>query len=74
MYSRTLKRRVTNFEAAQKDASGTRSGPERLFVRICGQISGGRKWKCKKTKEMTGDGVSERSEEKIEFRAVATPL
>jgi hypothetical protein len=74
MYSRTLKRRVTNFKVAKKDASGTRSGPKRLFVRICGQISGDRKWKCQKTKEMTGDGVSERSEEKIKFRAVATPL
>jgi hypothetical protein len=67
MYSRTLKRR-------RNDASGRRSGPERLFGRICGQISGGRKWKCQETKEKTGDGVSERSEERIKFRAVATPL
>src|SRR5258708_26652997 len=31
MYSRTLKRRVATFGAAQKDASGTRRGPEATF-------------------------------------------
>jgi hypothetical protein len=31
MYSRTLKRRVTNFEGAQKDASGRRRGPKAAF-------------------------------------------
>src|SRR5260370_37494948 len=31
MYSRILKRRMRTFEAAQKDASGTRRGPEAAF-------------------------------------------
>src|SRR5712691_3114497 len=31
MYSTILKRRVTSFEAAQKDASGTRRGPDVAF-------------------------------------------
>jgi hypothetical protein len=48
--------------------------PKRLFVWICGQISEGRKYKWQEKKEMSGDGASERSEEKTEFWAVATPL
>src|SRR5258708_21750378 len=31
MYSTILKRRVTSFDAAQKDASGTRRGPDAAF-------------------------------------------
>ena len=48
--------------------------PKRLFVQICGQISRGRNQKWQEKKEMSGDGASERSEEKTEFWAVATPL
>jgi hypothetical protein len=47
---------------------------KRLFVWICGQISDGRKSKWQENKEMSGDGASERSKEKTEFWAVATPL
>jgi hypothetical protein len=48
--------------------------PKRLFVWICSQVSDGRKYKWQEKKEMSGDGASERSEEKSEFWAVATPL
>jgi hypothetical protein len=48
--------------------------PKRLFVWSCGQVSDGRKYKRHGKKEMSGDGGSERSEEKTEFWAVATPL
>jgi len=47
---------------------------KRLFVWICGQISGGRKEKWQEKKEMTGDGAWEWSGKKNEFWAVATPL
>jgi hypothetical protein len=48
--------------------------PKRLFVWICGQVSDGRKYKWQEKKEMSDDEASERSEEKTEFWAVATPL
>ena len=53
---------------------GREEVPKRLFLWICGQVSSGRKEKWQEQKEMTGDGASERSEEKTEFWAVATPL
>ena len=47
--------------------------PKRLFVWICGQISDGLKEKWQETKEMTGDGASEWTEEKTNFWAKAPP-
>jgi hypothetical protein len=74
MYSKALRQQIRSFQAAERNASGTRTGPEALFVWTCGEISSGRKLKWQEKKEMTGDGASERSEEKTEFWAVATPL
>ncbi len=74
MYSRTLKRRVASFEAVQKDASGTRRGPEVGFRLDLRPDFRGRREKWQEKKEMTGDGAREWTSEKTDFWAVATPL
>ena len=74
MNSRILERRVTTLEAAQKDASGTRRGPEAAF-RV--DLRPGFEWPQVEVARTEGDdrrrsiGV-ERGE--TEFWAVATPL